>query len=212
MTSIPHIPAFALAWLLTLGAVGPGAQAASDPGATRLGSTPRDNEVVLTMGDGVRSLWVEYLDSRISESEPLGGVSIHHLSDGLQLVIEAPRKGTEEVAQDLLERMNGEAWHMVGSMMTDHKTAPSPKKLNFWTSFRLWINDVEIPDGLYLAQGHHESRNNWWAANRKAVYRPYSGDLRIPDGKQGLYCLREATGRGVNHFLVEDCMAPPPVE
>lgn len=175
-------------------------------------SIARDNWVTLLYGQGVTELNFDFQQARVSEGEALGEVSMNRSTDRLEVLVVAPRRATRDVAQDLMLQINGEPWRMLGTAFRTAEPNPAPKELNFWIGGGLWINGVEVPGGLYLAQGRVGGRNNWWAANAYAEHRQNgrgSGLLRITDAQQRAYCLRGIDEFLANRYEIADCDDQP---
>lgn len=126
------------------------------------------NKVDFYFGSGVHSMDFTFQGSNVTSGKSHAeGLSANRMyNDHLELIFDADRSGSEDVARDFYNASMGKVYGLETS--SDLR----PSKLNFYFYGEMTINGEKVYGGpqlytssatylVYIAQGHN-SNNNWW--------------------------------------------------
>ncbi len=170
----------------------------------------RDNQVVLRHGWGISSIDFLFESGHVTGKLPFGRIDVQELDGQLKIDVQAPRKGSEDMAM-LWRQALGMADYRMFVLHPFLSDTTHPDQLNFWIRGSLRINGVEVPGGLFLGQGHYLTVNNWWMGQPEGVMKPGSRrEFRFADAQNHMYCVCQPSGGEANYtFVVESCLKPP---
>ncbi len=126
------------------------------------------NKVDFYFGSGVHSMGFTFQGYNVTSGKAHAeGLSANRMyNDHLELIFDANRSGSEDVAKDFY---NASMRHVYG---LETSSDVKPSKLNFYFYGEMTINGERVYGGqqlyttlpiyqVYIAQGHN-SNNNWW--------------------------------------------------